>query len=175
MDGVASSAVDSWVAGNKLAVVDHNGPDVDEHEEANICDLLEWEDEWEDVVWNRLRKAIEWVEGVRCEWRWHNPFVVWLVESLVDQRVVQTAVDQVDEAVGEKQEERELHNVVPSSWTLFGLVVELGVAAHFGDEADGGKERHNWHGSVGLGHFQPNLVLEELWVSKGGVVENEIV
>jgi hypothetical protein len=60
---------------------------------------LEREDEGEDVVGDRLRPAVDGVEGdggVGCR---HDPFVVWLVKRFVDGWVVQAAVDEVDEAV----------------------------------------------------------------------------
>jgi hypothetical protein len=48
------------------------------------------------MVWDGLEIAIEWVEGVRCEWSGNDPFVVWLVETLVDSGPVQPSVDKVD-------------------------------------------------------------------------------
>ena len=38
----------------------------------------------------------------------HDPFVVRLVQSLVNAGVVQTTMNPVDEEVGEEEEEREL-------------------------------------------------------------------
>lgn len=113
--GVASGAVDDWVIRVELAVVDQNGPDLDEGEEGDVCELLEGKEEGEDVVWHALRPAVKWVEGVAGEGRGQNPLVVRLVETLVDGRNVETAVNPVDAKVGEHEEERELQIGVPSA------------------------------------------------------------
>ncbi len=47
---------------------------------------------------------------------------------------MQAPVDEVDEAVGEEEEEGELQEVVPGEGRFGGGVVELGVAADFGEE-----------------------------------------
>ena len=51
------------------------------------------------MVGDRLRPAVDGVEGDGGERCGHDPFVVWLVERFVDGWVVQAAVDEVDEAV----------------------------------------------------------------------------
>lgn len=112
---VAGSAVDDGAVSHVLAVVDHNGPDLDEAEENNVGELLQREQEWEQMVWNGLRVAIKWVEGVRGEWGWHDPLVVRLVEVFVDERVVKTTVDPVDAEIGEGDEEGELQERVPAT------------------------------------------------------------
>lgn len=105
----------------------------------------------------------------------HDPLVVRLVQGLVDAWVVQAAVDEIDEEVGEEEEDRELEKVVPGPWALSGCVVELGVAAALGDEASRGQNRHDGHGGVGLDHLKTDLVLEELGVCEGSMVEDEVV
>jgi len=172
---VAGGAVDGGRLRDELAVVDQDGPDVDEDEQRDVGDLLQREEEGEHVVGDGLREAVERVEGVRGERRRHDPLVVRLVQGLVDGRVVQAAVDQVDEEVGEEEEERELQDVVPEPRPVGGRVVELGVAAALGDEADGGQQGHQGHGAVGLDHLELDLVLEELGVREGVVVEDEVV
>lgn len=47
-----------------------------------------------------------------CVWGRHDPLVVWLVERLVDCRVVQTPVDPVDAEIGKGDEYWELQVVV---------------------------------------------------------------
>lgn len=85
---VASGTVDHGTVRNVLSVVDHDRPDIDEGEKRNVGELLQWEDEWEEVVWHTLAVAIKRVEGVAGVWRRHDPLVVWLVQCLVDTRVV---------------------------------------------------------------------------------------
>lgn len=41
-----------------FAVMDEDGPDVDEDEEGNVGDFLEGEQEREEVVWNALGEAV---------------------------------------------------------------------------------------------------------------------
>lgn len=110
---VASGAIDNGRIRDVLPVVDHDGPDLDKGEESNVCKFLEWEDEWEDVVWHALAVTVEGVESMRSVRCWHNPFVVRLVKAFVDERVVQSSVDPVDTEVGEHQEHWELEVVVP--------------------------------------------------------------
>ena len=44
--------------------------------------------------------------------------MVWLVEGLVDQGVMETSVDEVDAEVGEEEEKWELEEVVISAWLV---------------------------------------------------------
>lgn len=39
-------------------LTDEDGPDVDEGEESDVCELLEGEEEWEDVVGHALHVAV---------------------------------------------------------------------------------------------------------------------
>ena len=109
--GVAGGAVDDGRVGDVLAVVDHDGPDLDEGEEGDVGELLQREDEGEQVVGDGLGKAVERVEGVAGEGRGHDPLVVRLVQALVEELAVQGAVDPVDAEVGEGQEDGELDPV----------------------------------------------------------------
>ena len=66
------------------ALTNEDGPEVDEGEEGNICELLEREDEGKEVIWYTLREAIHGVEGVagvRCR---HNPLVMRLVQGPIN-------------------------------------------------------------------------------------------
>lgn len=109
---MAGGTVDDGGVGYVFAVVDEDGPDVDEDEEDHVGEFLEWEEEGEEVVRDGLGEAINGVESVRGEGRRHDPLVVGLVQTFVDQGVVETAVDEVDAAVGEEDEEGELEVVV---------------------------------------------------------------
>lgn len=77
--GVACGAVDNGAVGDVFTVVDHDGPEIDEHEENDVGPFLEREDEWENVVGDTLRPAIDGVEGVGGIWSRHDPFVVRFV------------------------------------------------------------------------------------------------
>ena len=129
---MASSAVDNWTVGHILAVVDEDGPDIDEGEQGDVRQLLQREKEREDVVGQALAPAIDWVKGVTCVGCWHDPFVVWLVERLVHTWMVEAAVDEVDEAVGEEEEEGELEEVVQWERRVGPNVVQFAVSADFG-------------------------------------------
>jgi len=120
---MASSTIDDRRVVRVFAVVDQDGPDVDEDEEEDVCEFRKWEQEGEDVVGKALGVAVGGVERVRGEGRGHDPLVVRLVDVFVDAWVVETAVDPVDGRVGEEEEERELQVVVPESWALvYGVV-----------------------------------------------------
>lgn len=123
--------------------MDQNGPDVDEHEEDNIGKFLQREQEREDVVRNGLGEAIDGVEGVRGVRRWHDPFVMWFVKMLVNQRVVQATMYPVDTKVGKADEEWKLQNVVPQSRTFNCDVVHFTVATNFSQEEWGCEDCHD--------------------------------
>ena len=57
------------VAGDEIRVVDQDGPEVDEDEEAKVEVAVERKDVDDEVVWHRLQVAVERVERVGCERR----------------------------------------------------------------------------------------------------------
>lgn len=107
--------------------------------------------------------------------RRHNPLVVRLVKTLVDERVVQVSVDPVDAKVGKDEEERELEDVVPETGALISGVVQLAVTTNFHEEDWSGTNGHEGHGFVRLDDFKPNLAFEKSWVIHGTLVKDEIV
>ena len=175
MHSVAGGAVDDGRVGDVLAVVDEDGPDVDEGEEGDVGELLQREQEREDVVGQALREAVQRVEGVAGEGRGHDPLVVRLVQGPVHLRVVQPAVDPVDAKVREEHEDGELQPVVQREGRLRECVVELTVPAHFRHHQGRGEERHAWHRGHGLLDLHADLVLEEFGVLEGVLVEDEEV
>lgn len=84
-------------------------------------------------------------------------------------------MDPVDEEIGEEDEEGELQVVVGGEGGGGGGVVQLGVAADFGQEEGHGQQGHDGHGGHGLVDFEPDLVLEVFRVLEGCVVEDEDV
>src|SRR2546421_11821408 len=103
MDRVTCRPIDDGTIGNVFSVVNHYGPEVDEGKQAHIGQFLQRKDEWEDMVWQALGKAVQRVKGVARKRGRHYPFVVRFMKRLVDSGVMQTTVDPVDEEVGEEE------------------------------------------------------------------------
>ena len=72
------------LSGRVQKLTDDDGPDVDEGEERDVCELLQWKQEREDVIGYTLRIAVQRMEGMACVRGRHDPFVMRLVEGLVD-------------------------------------------------------------------------------------------
>lgn len=106
---------------------------------------------------------------------WHDPLVVWLVQRLVEKLRVQSAVDQVDEEVGKEEEQRKLEVVVPQARSIFSSVVELRISHNLGQEEGRGADGHDGESLVSLPDFHADLVLQELGVLEGVLVEDEEV
>lgn len=172
---MARGTIDDGAVRHVLAVVDEDGPQVNKPEEEDIGNLLQRENKREDVVGHALGPAVERVESVRGKGRGHDPLVVRLVESAVDERVVQTAVNPVDEEIGEEDEDGELEDAVVGERLLGDGIVKLGVASDLEDEKGCSEKGHGRHGGHGLLDFQGDLALEELGVIEGGFVPNEDV
>lgn len=128
---MASSTIDNRVVGQVFAVVNKNGPKVDEDEQHNVCHFLQRENKREDMVWDRLRKSVKRVESMASVWRRHNPLVVRLVKVLVDEWMMEVSMNPVNAEICEEQEERELKDVVPHSWSLLCRVVKIAIPPYF--------------------------------------------
>lgn len=87
-----------------MGLTDHDGPDVDCDKQGNVGELLQRENKGEDMVRHTLRPAIQWVESMACVRCRHDPFVMWLMQSLVHQRMVQPSVNPVDEEIRKQNE-----------------------------------------------------------------------
>ena len=81
---MARGAIYNGTIGHVLAIVDHHGPDLDEGEEGDIREFVEWEQKGKDVVGDALAEAVDGVERVAREGRGHYPFVVRFMEPLID-------------------------------------------------------------------------------------------
>lgn len=81
---MTSRSIDDWRVHDEFSVVDKDGPHVDEDEQPNISNLLKREDEWEDVVWDRLGESIKRVESVGRKRSRHDPLMMWLMQRLVN-------------------------------------------------------------------------------------------
>lgn len=100
---------------------------------------------------------------------------MWLVESLVDERVVKTSMDEVDAEVGEYEEERKLEVVVVWIRFVHKAIVEFRVTTDFGEEEGDSEDGYPRHGSYGLSDFHADLVLEEFGVLENCFVEDQNV
>ena len=100
--------------GRLKSLTDEDSPEVDEDEEGNICEFLQWEYEGEDVIWYTLRKSIHGVEGVASIRGWHDPFVMRFVQRPVHHGMMQSSVDPVDAQIRETNEQWKLKKVVES-------------------------------------------------------------
>lgn len=172
---VARSTVDDWRVGHVLAIVDEDCPHVDEDEQRNIGELLKREDEWEKMIRHRLKEPVDWMERVRGERCWHDPLVVRLVKCLVYRRMVEAPMNEVDQEIGEEQEEGELDPVVQWERRIIRVVVQFGVSPNVDPEGDGCQCGHADHSGKRLLNLHLHLVLEKLGVLEDGLVEDQPV
>ena len=84
-------------------------------------------------------------------------------------------MDKVHEHVGESDEEGKLQEVVEWERCFGWGIVELCISMDLGKEEGDREDSHDGHSKVGLADLEPNLVLEELGMGEGGVVEDEKV
>jgi hypothetical protein len=142
--GVACGTINNWRIGNIFAIMDQYSPNVDEDEEKHVCELLQREDKREHVIWDRLREPVYWVKCMRRVWCWHNPFVMWLVQTLVERWMMQAAMDPVDEVICEEDEKWKLGKIIPHARSVLSCVIYLAVSTYFRQEQRGSEERHEW-------------------------------
>jgi hypothetical protein len=95
------------------------------------------------------------------------------MQVLVDERMVETPVDEVDAEIGKDEEEGELKPIVPGTWTVCEGIVEFGITADFSEEKGCSEERDPRHGVYRLADFLSDLVFEEFGVFEGCLVEDE--
>ena len=122
-----------------------------------------------------LRKSVHWMESMAGVWGRHDPFMMRLMQGLIDTRVVQPSVYPVDEEVGKEDEEGELEDVVKPERSVGRRVVQFGVPLHLANEEWNGEYGHYGKGNGGLLDLKGDLILEIFGVGEGGMVENEEV
>lgn len=91
MVGVMSRAIDDMFQAiwDKIsAIVNRDGPDVDEDVENQVSHLVQRKQERVDVIGNALHEAIYGVESMACEWRRDLPEVVGLMYALEEKWAV---------------------------------------------------------------------------------------
>lgn len=115
------------------------------------------------------------MECVTSVGRRNKPFVVRLMEMLVDPGVVKASVSPVDAEIGEENEEGILRIVVPLPGALLGPVIQLAVATSIQHEQRGSTQSHSRHSLDCLLDLKRDLVLEKPRVVKSSLVEDEDV
>lgn len=76
----------AWEGRGRLT--DKDGPDVDECEQNDVCNLVQRKDEGKNVIRHALRKAIDRMESMARIRRWHNPLMMRLVQRPIHTGVV---------------------------------------------------------------------------------------
>ena len=92
------------MSSDHIRIVDENRPDVHAYEQDQVEVFLDGEEVGEDVVGEGLEVAVYWVEGVGSEGGRDDPFVVGLVDVLVDEWVVLPPVNPVNAVIREHKE-----------------------------------------------------------------------
>lgn len=85
-------------------------PNVYEQEEHNVSDLVEGEEKDVNVIRHALQEAVDWMESVRGERCCDLPTMVRLVDGFVEEAMMQSTVNPVDEEVGEEEERGDVEN-----------------------------------------------------------------
>lgn len=84
---------------DKTRLTNKDGPYVDENEKCNIGKLLKRKDIGVHVIGYALRKPVQWMECMTRKRGWHDPFMVWFMESLVNLWMMKAPVYPVDEEI----------------------------------------------------------------------------
>ncbi len=125
------------------------------------------------MIGHALREAVEGVESMARIGGGHDPFVVRLVENLVNFRMVQAPVDPVNEEIGEEDEDWKLQVVIQGERLVGRCIIQFGITAHFTEEDRCGEYGHAGESDHCLAHFEGNLVFEVFGVGGGCMVEDE--
>ena len=101
------STIDKWLqqAWNTIiAIMYRYSPDVHKHKKTKVQHLMQRKQEWVYMVWATLQEPVQWVESMTCKGSGYLPSMMRLVHSLVYPRMMQKAMDPIDEAVCEYNE-----------------------------------------------------------------------
>src|SRR5437879_6062436 len=101
-------SINNWIIGNILPIVDEDRPDIYRNKESDVGELVEGKDKWEDVVRNGLCKPIKGMKSMTRIRSRYDPFMVWLMQYLIDHRMMQSSMNPINPEIREKQEKREL-------------------------------------------------------------------
>ena len=106
--------------------------------------------------------------------RRHNPPMMRLMQRLINQRMMQPAMNQINQPIRKHQEQRELRDHVPPP-ILLGVQVQFAVPADFGEKPWGGEDGHLGQRVHCQGDFLFDLAGEEARVGFVGFVKDEVV
>ena len=160
--GMMRSRINDAVLGDEVAVMDRDGPHVDEDKHAEVDELVHREEEGVNVVRCALRKAVQRVEGMRGPWGGHLPQVVLLVDRAVENGPVEGTVDPINTEVGEHEERAYAEKL--EGHAALEPVIEFRIAAYLVPEDDGGQEAHYGDAPSGRQNFAVHLVWNHLGV-----------
>lgn len=173
MDRVMSAGVNNLGTKHVVAIMNHDCPDVDEHENGDIEPLLHGNNVDKQVVWNRLSISIERMESMGSERGRDDPFVMGLVETLVKNRVVEPTMNPVDTKIGEHKEGSDTEKHIGDTSISLGVTVKLGITLDFTPEPWDSEQNEAWNSLDSTIDFETDLVLQELWMLHDFMVEQE--
>jgi len=102
--GVVGRAVDKALEGEEEAVVDADGPHVDQHEHSHVHDLVHGEDEDKNMVWYTLQESIDGMEGMARPGCTYLPQVMSLVKCGIDPWMMKPTMNPIDTKVSKDEE-----------------------------------------------------------------------
>jgi len=88
----------------KVAVVDRHRPDVDSHVQCQVQHLMQREQKHINMVRYALHKTIDGVKSMTGIWCRHFPCMMRLVYCSIDESVMKSTMNPIDEEVSEKDE-----------------------------------------------------------------------
>jgi len=158
MQGMASRAIDNRAVSHIFPIMDHDSPEINKGKKSNVSKFVEREQKGVKMIRNPLCISVQRMKSMTCKRGWHDPFMMRLMNILIDLWMVQSAMNPINQEIGEEHEERELSIVVPDAGTFGRGIVYLGVAVHFKCEDRGCHDGHNGKRFIGLDHFEPDLI-----------------
>jgi len=107
VQGMMCGSIDNVLqpmASDHIRIVNEDRPNVHADEKGEVEVFLNGEDVGEDVVGERLEVTVDGVESICGEGGGYDPFVVWLVDVLVDKGVMFQPVNPVNAVIGADEE-----------------------------------------------------------------------
>ena len=94
------------------------------------------------MIRHTLREPIKRMKGMARIRSRHDPFVMRFMQGPIDQRMVQSTMDPIDEEVREADEEWELKNVVQGERSIRRAIVKFCQTTDFAQEEGGSEDCH---------------------------------